>query len=103
MVDIGPGGSASTPPIPVGSYQQFDLSGGMDFGRSSASRWLGKAELKVGVDNVFNRMPPEAPNAFPSTNADIGDYNGPHRAPLLRRGKVPLLSDSLKPGRPGAD
>jgi iron complex outermembrane receptor protein len=77
VVDIGPGGSASTPPSHVGDYEQVDVNGGIDLSRTGVSRWLGKAELKLGVDNVFNRMPPEAPNAFPATNADIGDYNGP--------------------------
>ena len=37
----------------------------------------GRAELRLGINNVFNRMPPAAPNAFPATNADVGDYNGP--------------------------
>ena len=64
-------------PVPVSAYQQIDLSGGMDFAHTGVSKWLGKAELKVGVDNVFNRMPPVASNAFPATNADVGDYNGP--------------------------
>jgi iron complex outermembrane receptor protein len=77
VVDLGPGGAASSAPTSVGAYQQFDVSGGLDFARTGASRWLGKAEIKFGIDNVFNRMPPEAPNAFPATNADIGDYNGP--------------------------
>jgi len=77
VTDIGPGGSASSPPVPVGDYQQFDVNGGFDFSRSKAVHWLGKAEIKVGINNVFNKMPPLAPNAFPATNADIGDYNGP--------------------------
>jgi len=77
VVDVGPGGAASTAPVPVSAYQQIDLSGGMDFAHTGVSKWLGKAELKVGVDNVFNRMPPVASNAFPATNADVGDYNGP--------------------------
>ncbi len=77
VTDIGPGGSASSPPVPVGEYQQFDVNGGFDFSRSKAAHWLGKAEIKVGINNVFNKMPPSAPNAFPATNADIGDYNGP--------------------------
>jgi hypothetical protein len=29
------------------------------------------------MNNVFNKMPPLAPDAFPATNADVGDYNGP--------------------------
>jgi hypothetical protein len=34
-------------------------------------------KLRVGVNNAFNEMPPVAMNAFPATNADTGDYNGP--------------------------
>jgi iron complex outermembrane receptor protein len=77
VVDLGPGGAAATAPQHVGDYEQFDLSGGVNFAKTGVARWLGKAELRFGVDNVFNRMPPLAPNAFPATNADIGDYNGP--------------------------
>lgn len=77
VVDIGPGGSAATPAEHVGDYEQFDLSGSVDFAKTGVARWLGKAQLRFGVNNLFNRMPPLAPNAFPATNADIGDYNGP--------------------------
>jgi hypothetical protein len=31
-----------------------------------ALKWLGRTELRLGVNN-----------AFPATNADVGDYNGP--------------------------
>lgn len=75
--DIGPGGSASTPPVNVGEYQQFDAIVGADLGKAGIWKWAGKPVFRVGVNNLFNRMPPEAPNAFPATNADVGDYNGP--------------------------
>jgi iron complex outermembrane receptor protein len=77
VVDIGPGGSSSTPPVSVGNYVQYDISGGVDLAKAGAQSWMGKAEIRFGIDNCFNRMPPSAPNAFPATNADIGDYNGP--------------------------
>jgi iron complex outermembrane receptor protein len=75
--DIGGGGSTATAPVGVGSYQQIDAFLGYDLSKSTAVKWLGKVKLRLGVDNVFNKMPPIAPNAFPSTNADVGDYNGP--------------------------
>jgi len=77
VVDIGPGGSASTAPQHVGAYQQFDAMAGFDLGKVGALKWLGRTELRLGVNNAFNQMPPIAPNAFPATNADVGDYNGP--------------------------
>jgi iron complex outermembrane receptor protein len=77
VTDIGPGGSASTAPQTVGSYQQFDFLVAADLAKASSIRWLGRTELRLGVNNAFNRMPPVAANAFPSTNADVGDYDGP--------------------------
>jgi iron complex outermembrane receptor protein len=77
VVDIGPGGSAATQPTNVGSYQQYDVIMGADMAKAHLWKWAGSPELRLGVNNVFNRMPPTAPNAFPATNADVGDYNGP--------------------------
>ena len=75
--DIGAGGSAASTPEHVGDYQQFDVMLGSDLGKADVSKWAGRTELRLGVNNIFNRMPPVAPNAFPATNADVGDYNGP--------------------------
>lgn len=77
VVDIGPGGSAASAPQHMGDYEQFDVVAASDLGKTVAAKWGGKAELRLGINNVFNRMPPVAPNAFPATNADVGDYNGP--------------------------
>jgi iron complex outermembrane receptor protein len=77
VTDIGPGGSAATAPQSVGSYQQFDFMVGSDLGKATSLKWLGRTELRLGVNNAFNQMPPVAQNAFPATNADVGDYNGP--------------------------
>jgi iron complex outermembrane receptor protein len=76
VTDIGPGGDASTAPVPVGSYQQYDLIAGYDFSKNRSTSWLGKTSVRLGVDNAFNRMPPVAVNAFPGTNADVGSYGG---------------------------
>ncbi|HUJ42490.1 MAG TPA: TonB-dependent receptor plug domain-containing protein [Opitutaceae bacterium] len=75
--DIGPGGSAATAPVRVGDFQQFDVMVAANLGKALAAGWRGKTELRFGINNVFNRMPPVARNAFPATNADVGDYNGP--------------------------
>jgi|CZKI01.1.fsa_nt_gi iron complex outermembrane receptor protein len=75
--DIGAGGAASTSRTRVGDYQQFDAILGLDFSKIGALKGVGNTELRLGVNNVFNRMPPSAPDAFPATNADVGDYNGP--------------------------
>lgn len=76
VTDIGPGGDAATEPVSVGSYQQIDLLFGYDFSSVDKTGWLGRLTLRAGVNNVFNKMPPAAPNAFPSTNVDVGTYNG---------------------------
>ena len=77
VVDIGPGGSAASAPQHVGDYEQFDVVAASDLGKTIAAKWGGKAEFRLGINNIFNRTPPVAPNAFPATNADVGDYNGP--------------------------
>ena len=74
--DIGPGGAFATAPVEVSSYQQYDAIVGYDFAKSTV-RWLGKLKVRVGVNNAFNEQPPVAAAAFPSTNADVGDYGGP--------------------------
>lgn len=76
VTDIGPGGDAASAPVSVASYQQYDVIVGYDLSRNRALSWAGKLNLRVGVDNAFNRMPPLAPNANPNTNADVGTYGG---------------------------
>ena len=76
VTDIGPGGDAATPPVPVSSYQQIDVLFTYDFSKTDRTGWLGKLVLRIGVNNLFNKTPPLAPNAFPSTNVDVGTYNG---------------------------
>lgn len=76
VTDIGPGGSAATAPIKVGTYQQVDLMASYDFSHLGLSKYLNQLSVSVGVNNVFNKEPPQAPNAFKDTNADIGTYLG---------------------------
>jgi iron complex outermembrane receptor protein len=75
--DIGAGGSFASAPVGVSSYQQFDGILGWDFSKGTSASWLKNLKMRVGVNNAFNEMPPVAPGAFPSTNADVGDYGGP--------------------------
>ena len=39
-------------------------------------QWLDGLKVTIGANNVFNRLPPLAVNAFPNTNADVGTYDG---------------------------
>ena len=71
------GGSALTAPAHVGDYQQFDLMAGADLGKTTSLKVARKDGTPARINNAFNKMPPVAQNAFPATNADVGDYNGP--------------------------
>jgi len=75
VTDIGPG---YTPAgyEKIGSFTQYDLGFSYDFKGLRRHKWLRGVKITVGVNNVFNKMPPEAPDDFPSTNADIGTYDG---------------------------
>jgi iron complex outermembrane receptor protein len=58
----------------VGSWYTTDLSADYTFGANL--RYLGGARLTLGVNNVFNKMPPVDPTIYGSySNADIGTYN----------------------------
>ncbi|HVU35249.1 MAG TPA: TonB-dependent receptor [Opitutaceae bacterium] len=75
VTDIGPGGSAAITPVPVASYQSYDLGLGYDFSKLNANRWLSGLSVNIGANNVFNKMPPLAPAAFPDSNVDQSTYN----------------------------
>jgi iron complex outermembrane receptor protein len=77
VTDIGAGGSAAAVPVGVETYQQYDASVAYEFSHLSKNRWLSNLDVRVGVNNAFNRMPPLAKAAFPNTNADVGTYGGP--------------------------
>lgn len=76
--DIGAAGDNESGFERVGSFTSWDLQLGYDFGHLNANRFLNGFRIDVGVNNAFNRMPPEALAAFSgSTNADVGTYLGP--------------------------
>ena len=70
VTDVGAGGSAAKAPTDVTAYSTFDVAGSWRFDR----RWLRGCKLTLGVANLFNEMPPLAPDAFPESNVDLGTY-----------------------------
>lgn len=61
----------------VSSFTAWDFQVAYDFGHLNANKWLNGLRIDVGINNAFNRMPPEALAAFSgSTNADVGTYDG---------------------------
>jgi len=79
VTDIGPGGvvyanSTTLKAVPVSSYMTWDtqLGYGTDVdGNQLLKHW----SISAGVNNVFNRMPPPAPQAFSDNNADVSTYS----------------------------
>jgi iron complex outermembrane recepter protein len=56
----------------IGSWTCWDASVSYQFGQEY--RWLNRAKLEVGVNNVLNRMPPRDATIFTDSNADIATY-----------------------------
>ena len=74
--DVGTGGDDQYGLEKVGSFTSYDLGLTYNFASLHMNKYLDGLKVTVGVNNVFNRYPPLAPNAFPDTNADTGNYNG---------------------------
>jgi iron complex outermembrane receptor protein len=77
VTDIGAGGDAEIAPTNVSSFTQWDINGSYKLSALHLSHWLDGMEIKVGVDNLFNKQPPLAVNAFPNSYVDLSTYNGP--------------------------
>lgn len=83
VVDLGPGGqafvsSATLHRVPVSSYTSWDISVGYTIRESVARNWLSwlrGMKFTVGVNNVFDKEPPLAPQAFNESNVDIATYS----------------------------
>ncbi|MFM8533575.1 MAG: TonB-dependent receptor domain-containing protein [Acidimicrobiia bacterium] len=97
VVDLGSGGvtyatSTTLRRVPVPSYSSWDTSVSYSFrdlGNSRAARLLSGLRLTLGVNNVGDKMPPAAPQAFGSdVGVDLATYN-----PV---GRLWYLSASLK-------
>ena len=79
VTDIGAGGivyetSTTLKPTPVARYMSWDLRAAY---RGESVRMLGAKSwtVAVGVNNVANKMPPLAPQAFTDNNADVASYS----------------------------
>jgi iron complex outermembrane receptor protein len=84
VTDIGPGGitfatSTSLRRQPVASYSAWDLSAGYTVGAKAKAvgpwNFLRGMKVTAGVNNLGNRMPPLAPQAFNESNVDIAAYS----------------------------
>jgi iron complex outermembrane recepter protein len=76
VTDIGSGGSNSSPPLPVASYNQWDFAASYDLSHLHLSRYTDGLTVRVGVNNAFDYRPPVAPYSLENTKADISAYNG---------------------------
>ena len=83
VTDIGTGGntfatSTTLKPIPVDRYITWDFQLSYTTNPTDARamwRWLRGTKFSIGVNNVFNRMPPLSAQAFTDANADTAYYN----------------------------
>ena len=83
VTDVGAGGdvfknSTVLKPLPVDRYITTDLALGYTFNRSKGRKPLStwrEVRVAVGVNNVFNRMPPAAPQAYTDNNVDVSTYS----------------------------
>jgi iron complex outermembrane receptor protein len=76
VLDIGSGGSGSTPPVRIPSFQQVDIGVGYSFAALKLNRWLDSLSVRIGVNNAFDYMPPAAPGGIFNTQTDLATYNG---------------------------
>lgn len=61
-------------PYPVKSYWAWNIRLAKDF-KSPGLPLLKSWQASVGVDNIFNAMPPLSPNAWTDNHADVGTYS----------------------------
>ncbi len=82
VTDIGVGGdtfanSTTVKATPVNSFTSWDLQFGYSLDKNSSPHWWSlprSTKFTVGVNNVFNRMPPLAPQAFTDSFVDPSYY-----------------------------
>jgi iron complex outermembrane recepter protein len=79
--DIGPGGivfanSTTLKAIPVSSYTTWDVRVAYtDESRSNVLKFVKGWTVAAGMNNIANRMPPLAAQAFTDNNADVATYS----------------------------
>jgi iron complex outermembrane receptor protein len=61
-------------PYPVSSYTSWDVRVAKTFATSGVPL-LKSWQLAVGVDDIFNAMPPRSPNAWTDNNVDVSTYS----------------------------
>jgi len=76
VTDVGVGGDTQSGFEKVASFTALDAGLTYDFQTLHLSKFLDGLKVSVGVNNLANKMPPLAINAFPNTNADVGTYDG---------------------------
>ena len=76
VTDLGTGGDNQAGFEKVASFTSFDLGISYDFKDVHLNSLLAGLKVTIGANNVFNKYPPLAVNAFPDTNADVGTYDG---------------------------
>jgi iron complex outermembrane recepter protein len=74
MTDVDVGGSDPSDFKHVGAYGQYDLGLSYDLSHLRGQRWLHGLKMTAGVNDLFNRTPPLAPDVYGITNAAIGGY-----------------------------
>jgi len=74
--DIGTGGDDQYGFEHVASFFAFDGQLSYQFKKLHVGYGLDGLKVTLGVNNMFDRQPPLAINAFPDTNADVGTYDG---------------------------
>ena len=76
VLDVGSGGFGASPPLRIPSYQQVDLGVGYNFAALKMNHWLNNLNLRIGVNNMFDYMPPVSPGGVYDTNTDLATYDG---------------------------
>ena len=77
--DMGTGGSTASKRIRIPSYMSWDLAVGytLRFQQTKVAALFKELKVSVGVNNLADKMPPSAPQAFPTTSAagaDVATY-----------------------------
>jgi iron complex outermembrane receptor protein len=81
VTDIGPGGivyetSKTLKALPVASYITWDLRAAYtDDTPNSRIRQIKGWAVALGLNNIADRMPPAAPQAYTDNNADVSTYS----------------------------
>ncbi|MBI2518745.1 MAG: TonB-dependent receptor [Opitutae bacterium] len=67
------GDGSEIAPFEIGAYDAIDISASYAFG--SDWKWLNGLSVRVGANNVLNKMPPRGGGTFSEANADIATYS----------------------------